>query len=137
MSVTSLTPDLAAQQLANTSGAVLLDVRSRLEFDYIGHPPEAVHVAWSEYPDWQTFPDFTQRVSARLRELGHVEPEAVPVFCLCRSGARSGAAALALVQAGFREVYNIEEGFEGVRDSAGHRSTVNGWRARGLPWLQT
>lgn len=137
MSVISLTPDLAALQLANASGAVLLDVRSRLEFDYVGHPPEAVHVAWSEYPDWQAFPDFTLRVLARLRELGHAEPEAVPLYCMCRSGARSGAAAEVLVQSGFREVYNIEEGFEGARDSAGHRSSVNGWRARGLPWIQS
>jgi rhodanese-related sulfurtransferase len=135
--VTNLDPEAAAVALGSTPGAVLLDVRSRMEFDYVGHPPEAVHVAWSEWPEWKVDPAFAERVTQALLQHGCAEPRAVPLFVLCRSGGRSAAAAQFLTEAGYQQVCNIDEGFEGVRDAAGHRNTVNGWRARGLPWVQT
>jgi rhodanese-related sulfurtransferase len=58
------------------------------------------------------------------------------VLLLCRSGGRSRAAAIALTGAGFKACYNIVEGFEGDRDGLGHRGSVGGWKAAGLPWRQ-
>ena len=55
---------------------------------------------------------------------------------ICRSGARSHGAAEAATQAGWRECYNVLEGFEGDKDADGHRSTRGGWRNAGLPWVQ-
>ena len=56
---------------------------------------------------------------------------------ICRSGARSHEAALAAQSAGYGSVFNVLEGFEGDRDASGHRNTVGGWRAAGLPWTQS
>jgi rhodanese-related sulfurtransferase len=58
------------------------------------------------------------------------------VLLLCRSGARSRAAAIALTAAGYGPCYNVSEGFEGDRDGAAHRGSVGGWKVAGLPWAQ-
>lgn len=136
--VAELDPKDAWDLLRRQPEAVLLDVRSRMEFEYVGHPVGAVHVPWQEYPDWHVDPGFVAHVSERLQVARPGwAPEEVPVLALCRSGKRSEAAAAALAAAGFRRVYNIREGFEGDRDADRHRGTVNGWRHHGLPWEQT
>jgi len=58
------------------------------------------------------------------------------IHFLCRSGARSMAAAQAAQAAGFPQVFNVAEGFEGNPDAEGHRGVVAGWKAEGLPWRQ-
>ncbi len=136
-SVGRVNPQEAHAMMRRTPGAVLLDVRSRVEFDYVGHPPGALHVAWKEFPNWEIDPHFAGRVRAALKEHGIADPESTPIFAICRSGHRSLAAAEELARHGFRALYNVEEGFEGDKDAAGHRNTVNGWRVRGLPWEQT
>jgi len=137
--VDEVNPAAAWAMLQADPGTVLLDVRSRMEYEYVGRPPMAVHVAWQEPPDWKADPDFVQKVRARLGELRGTDAgvEAIPVLAMCRSGQRSMAAARALEAAGFRKVVNIAEGFEGQRDADGHRGTVNGWRYHGLPWVQS
>ena len=41
------------------------------------------------------------------------------------------------MRAGWKETYNVLEGFEGDKDADGHRNTVGGWRNAGLPWVQS
>jgi rhodanese-related sulfurtransferase len=136
--IAELDPNEAWALLRREPRAVLLDVRSRMEFDYVGHPPGAVLVPWQEFPDWRVDPDFVAHVEARLRELRpDLAPQDVPLLALCRTGKRSAAAAAVLAEAGYRRVYNIREGFEGERDADRHRGTLNGWRFRGLPWEQS
>ena len=136
--VTEVNPKQAWDLLRQQPAAVLLDVRSRTEFDYVGHPVGAVHVPWQEYPGWAVDPEFVAKVTGRLRtERPGTAPEQVPLLALCRSGKRSEAAAQALAQAGYQHVYNVLEGFEGDRDAQRHRGTVNGWRFHDLPWEQT
>jgi rhodanese-related sulfurtransferase len=130
-------PPAAANILKQTAGALLIDVRSRVEFDYVGHPIGAIHVPWKDAPDWQTNPHFVKQVRQLLRDVGRASPEDTPILLICRSGGRSLAAGEALAADGFRELYNVEEGFEGDRDADNHRGTVNGWRYHGLPWEQT
>jgi rhodanese-related sulfurtransferase len=80
--------------------------------------------------------DFAQRVIAELAARG--ADQETPVLFLCRSGARSLAAARALTSAGWRRCYNVSEGFEGGLDAASHRrGALGGWRAGGMPWTQT
>ena len=55
------------------------------------------------------------------------------IITMCRSGKRSVAAAEALEDAGFTNVYNMLTGFEGVKDANGYR-TENGWKVDGLPY---
>ncbi|HEX7812520.1 MAG TPA: rhodanese-like domain-containing protein, partial [Burkholderiales bacterium] len=59
-----------------------------------------------------------------------------PVMFLCRSGARSSSAAKRATEAGYSKCYNVLQGFEGDKDSEGHRNSVGGWRFAGLPWTQ-
>ena len=111
------------------SGARLVDVRTKPELLYVGRVPGAVALEWQTYPGNQPNAEF-------LQELASVTDKEEPLMFLCRSGARSHAAALAATQAGWRECYNVLEGFEGDKDQAQHRNSLNGWRKAGLPWVQ-
>ncbi|MFO1436593.1 MAG: rhodanese-like domain-containing protein [Gammaproteobacteria bacterium] len=134
--INRIRPEQAFAELSAQPRALLLDVRSRMEFEYVGHPRDASHIAWKEPPQWQVNQNFVAEVRALLAARGETAPESVPLYLICRSGARSLAAAEELARHGFIELYNIEEGFEGERDQHGHRSTIGGWRFRGLPWEQ-
>ena len=137
--VKDVSPREAFELVQSDDNAVILDVRSKVEFDYVGHPQGAVHVAWQEYPDWQADADFAHKARLKLAEAsGTANPESdLTVLTICRSGGRSRAAAQALLDAGFSRVMNISEGFEGDRDANRHRGTRGGWRFHGLPWEQT
>ena len=82
------------------------------------------------YPSMQVNGAFTEH----LRQAG-LAPEH-KLYFLCRSGARSLAAARAAAAAGFGQVFNIADGFEGPPDEDGHRGVAAGWKADGLPWQQ-
>jgi rhodanese-related sulfurtransferase len=110
-------------------GAKLVDVRTKPEVLYVGKIPGSVTLEWQTYPGNRPNPEF-------LGELAAVVGKDEPVMFLCRSGARSHAAAEAATRAGWRECYNVLEGFEGDKDNEQHRSTVGGWRKAGLPWIQ-
>ncbi len=135
--IKEITPPEAWAVLQTDTDAVLLDVRSRAEFEFVGHPVNAVHVPWQEAPHWQVDPGFVEKVRGALAaDAKAVRPEAHTVLALCRSGARSLAAAQALTAAGFVNVANVAEGFEGDKDANNQRGKLNGWRFHGLPWEQ-
>ncbi len=125
----SLNPKEAFQFLKTNPNAVLVDVRSEIEFLFVGHPVGSIHVPWNDGPDWEINPDFVAHVKK-------IANEARPVLLICRSGVRSLEAGKALKEAGFREVYNVQHGFEGDLDESHRRSSLNGWRHDGLPWEQ-
>jgi len=133
MTVKTLTPPEAFEFLKAHPNALLVDVRSNMEFLFVGHPAGAIHIPWIDEPDWQINPHFVTLV--RQAMLGG-QSGAAPVVLICRSGVRSLEAGKVLTEAGIREVYNIAEGFEGALDERHHRSTVGGWRFHGLPWEQ-
>lgn len=112
------------------AGAKLVDVRTKPELQYVGKVPGSVAVEWQTYPGNRENPEF-------LGELAASVSKDTPVMFLCRSGARSHAAAEAATRAGWKEAYNILEGFEGDKDAEQHRSSVGGWRKAGLPWVQS
>ena len=112
------------------AGAKLVDVRTKPELAYVGKIPGSLAVEWQTYPGGRENPEF-------LAELAAAVPKDQPVMFLCRSGARSNAAAEAATRAGWKEAYNILEGFEGDKDANQHRNTVGGWRKAGLPWVQS
>lgn len=137
--VTEITPPEAWEILQSQTGAVLIDVRTTMEYQYVGHPMDSIHVPWKEAPDWEVNPDFVKLVREAIsKRTGKNEGiESLAVMTICRSGKRSMDAAEALVKDGFQQVYNIEEGFEGDRDSKNQRNTINGWRFHNLPWEQS
>ena len=112
------------------AGAKLVDVRTKPELQYVGKIPGSLAVEWQTYPGSRENPEF-------LAELAAAVPKDQPVMFICRSGARSHAAADAATRAGWREAYNVLEGFEGDKDAAQHRNSVGGWRKAGLPWVQS
>lgn len=124
------------EALMSNPGAVLCDVRTTAEWSFVGLPEltqtgkQPVMIQWQTYPSMQPNPKFLEMLAA-----ANVEP-ASHVYFICRSGARSLAAALAAKAAGFRHVYNVKDGFEGPTDARGHRGHVAGWKAEGLPWKQ-
>ena len=118
--------------------AVMIDVRSDMEFLFVGHPIGAIHIPWIDYPDWRLNANFVTEV--RKLVLGgvcHDEPDSgVPILLICRSGKRSLEAGNSLIKEGFCQVYNVAEGFEGDLDDHHHRSSRGGWRFHDLPWEQ-
>jgi rhodanese-related sulfurtransferase len=126
-----LTPRAAWEEMSTVPDALFLDVRMEIESLYVGRPPGVVNIAWYEYPDLT--PDPAGFVAAVEREAGRKDR---PIYLICRSGKRTVDAAQALDAAGFSNVTNIKEGFEGDLDEKFHRSTLGGWRQAGLPWEQ-
>ena len=133
-----LSPKEAARMLHEDPRAVLIDIRSNMEFLFVGHPVGAVHVPWIDEPDWQVNPNFVTEV--RKVMLGGVVCEGdegcAPVILICRSGKRSKDAGRKLLEAGFKQVFHVAEGFEGELNEHHQRSSVGGWRFAGLPWEQ-
>ena len=136
--VKTISPQEAWEIMQKEPRTVMIDVRSDMEFLFVGHPVGAIHIPWIDYPDWKLNPDFVTEV--RKLVLGgfcHETPNSgVPILLICRSGKRSLEAGNLLVKEGFCDVYNVAEGFEGELDEKHHRSTQGGWRFHGLPWEQ-
>ncbi len=125
----ALLPQEAFALWQTLPGTQLVDVRTRAEWDWVGRIPSAVEIEWLGYPDNRPNPSFMQQLQQRAAA-------DAPVLFICRSGARSHNAAALATQAGYSNCYNVLEGFEGDRDPQGHRNSVGGWRAAGLPWMQ-
>lgn len=136
--VQSINPRQAWEMLQENPKSLLVDVRSHMEFLFIGHPVGAINVPWIDEPDWNINPNFTREIKQlMLGGLAHsAEGESVPVLLICRSGKRSREAGELLMREGVSKVFNIAEGFEGELDDQHHRSTLGGWRFEGLPWEQ-
>lgn len=133
----SLSPKEAWQICQDNSRALLIDVRSSMEYLFVGHAVGSVHVPWIDEPDWVVNASFVTDI--RKLMLGGVAEDpsnAAPVILICRSGKRSKEAGMKLIEADFSKVYNIDEGFEGELDEKHHRSTAGGWRYHNLPWEQ-
>ena len=122
-------PPQDAWALVQAGIATLVDVRSGEERKFVGQVPESVHVAWATGTSLTRNPRFTRELEAKVGKDD-------VVLLLCRSGKRSALAAEAAAKAGFRHVFNVREGFEGELNAAQQRGSADGWRYRGLPWVQ-
>ena len=120
---------LDAWALVEAGLAQLIDVRSAEERKFVGHVPGSTHVAWATGTSLTRNPRFVRELEAKLKknEVG---------LLLCRSGKRSALAAEAAAKAGFTNVFNVLEGFEGELDAHQQRGKSDGWRFHGLPWAQ-
>ncbi len=122
--------------LEQDDGAVLIDVRTDAEWTYVGVPDLSplgktpVRLSWQLFPEMAVDPGFCDK----LESLGL--PRDAPLLFICRSGARSRAAAEAMAARGYTRCYNVVDGFEGDPDAHNHRGTINGWKVAGLPWVQ-
>ena len=126
----------AWEMMAQDPMAQLIDVRTIAEWNFVGLPDlsvlgrQVVCIEWQQFPGGARNPDFVGEASQALAD------KDAPVLLMCRSGARSRAAAIALTAAGYGQAFNIGDGFEGDPDEEGHRGSRNGWKAANLPWRQ-
>lgn len=134
----NLSPEQTQKLIQDDPRTILVDIRSSMEFLFVGHPVGAVHVAWIDEPDWVVNPNFVTDI--RKLVLGgavcSLDDGCAAVVLICRSGKRSLEAGNLLLKEGFTKVFHVEEGFEGELDDNHQRSSVGGWRFRGLPWEQ-
>ncbi len=119
---------LQAFQWQQSGDAVLVDVRTDAEREWVGFVPGALPVAWKQWPGMSANAGFDDALKRAV-------PPGKKVLMLCRSGVRSIAAARRATELGM-QAYNILEGFEGNADDKGQRGHQGGWRFRGLPWKQ-
>ncbi|GAB3628290.1 sulfurtransferase [Pandoraea terrae] len=128
----AVTPDEALALLQADPNARLVDVRTRAELDWVGRPQvpdgQYVNIEWVRYPGGVPNEQF-------LEQLKSQSSADTTLLFLCRSAARSKAAAKLATEAGFTGAYDILEGFEGDKDAQSHRKAVSGWCYRGLPWI--
>ena len=129
--IKSVSPNQAYEILQNDSQSKLIDTRTLIEYSFVGHPIGAIHVPFKRPPNWDVLPDFIEQLES------HDINSSTPLVLMCRSGARSMAAANILEQAGYQSLYNMDEGFEGDKDDHNHRGTLSGWRFHQLPWEQS
>jgi rhodanese-related sulfurtransferase len=132
-----VSPRTAWKILSERKDAILIDVRSRAEWNYVGLPDLAsvgkqpALLEWQVFPSMQPNPDFVTALSEKVTD------KDAPMLFLCRSGARSAAAAKAMAAAGYSSCFNVSDGFEGPLDAQAKRGATAGWKAAGLPWRQT
>jgi rhodanese-related sulfurtransferase len=130
-------PATAWKILKEHKEAMLVDVRTRPEWNFVGLPDlealakKPVLIEWQVFPSMQPNPDFATALSGALAD------KDAPVLFLCRSGARSAAAAKAMTAAGYSTCLNVADGFEGPLNAEAKRGSAGGWKAAGLPWRQT
>ncbi len=126
----------AWRMLSEDQDAVLVDCRTEAEWTFVGVPDlsslgkETEFVVLNEYPLMGENPLFADAVRSK-----GVTPDKT-VLVICRSGQRSRTAAIALTALGYERCYNVSGGFEGPHDDKRHRGTLDGWKVKGLPWVQ-
>lgn len=125
----------------NDKAAQLVDVRTIAELSFVGIPDlsekqkKPIFIEWQVFPSMQQNMAFSDHLTKELDARGL--DQATPLYFLCRSGGRSQAAAVQMSSLGFRTCYNIAFGFEGDLDADRHRGSASGWKADGLPWVQS
>ena len=127
--------------LEGDPSSVLIDVRTQAEWAYVGTPDLQALGKTPLFLEWQSYPSMAVDAEFRRAPRGHLEVRGVergaPLVFLCRSGARSRQAAIAMTSAGWGPCFNVSDGFEGPLDGSRRRGGVSGWKAGGLPWAQT
>jgi rhodanese-related sulfurtransferase len=126
----------AWRMLADDPEAVLVDVRSKAEWSFVGVSDLSDLGKAMAFVEWQSFPGMVSNdgFAEELRESG-VSSDRTVIF-ICRSGQRSMYAAVAMTKRGYERCFNLAGGFEGPLDDEGHRGRRDGWKAAGLPWKQ-
>jgi rhodanese-related sulfurtransferase len=131
-----ITPERAWEILASDENSVLIDVRTKPEWSFVGVCDLESLNKQPALIEWQVFPTMAVNESFGESVDSIGAPQDAPLLFLCRSGARSRSAAIAATERGYHACYNVAGGFEGDPDGERHRGRVNGWKAAGLPWVQ-
>jgi rhodanese-related sulfurtransferase len=153
---------IEAYDMLNTvPNTYLIDVRTRAEYQFIGHPPMAHLFPYFFLTDqlvkkgegWEY--QLANNSKSFVEEIGKRFQKSNNLLIICRDGTRSILAAKELIKVGFKNVYNVKDGFEGppfpfYEDQNRHKfyrqlakrnkiPPLNhrgfyGWQWWGLPW---
>ena len=135
-----VSPEEAWQMLSRDTSTSLVDVRTAAEWSFVGLPDlsslgrRTLCVEWQKFPSMERNSSFETDVTRSLADPDSSRDAAL--LFICRSGARSRDAAIAMTRAGFKRAFNVAGGFEGELDGQKHRGQKTGWKAAGLPWRQ-
>lgn len=153
---------IEAYDMLNTvPDTFLIDIRTRAEYQFVGHPNNAYLFPYMFLTKDFVQKDevygyrFNEKNKAFVEEISKVFKKTDNLLVIGRDGTRSAAAAGELIEAGFKNVYHVEDGFEGSpfpsfadsnRDKFyrqlakrnkipgfNHRRHY-GWQYWGLPW---
>ena len=130
-------PTVAWKILSERKDATLIDVRTRAEWNFVGLPDLTGIGKTPSLVEWQVFPSMQPNSEFVATLASAVADKSAPLLFLCRSGARSAAAAKAMTAAGYSTCLNVADGFEGPLDAQAKRGAAGGWKAAGLPWRQS
>jgi len=153
---------IEAYDMLNTvPNTYLIDVRTRAEYQLIGHPPMAYLFPYFFFTNKPTKKgenwtyQFNDKNKSFVQEISKKFQKTNNLLILCRDGARSILAAKELIKNGFKNVYNVKDGFEGplfpyFQDENKHKfyrqlakrnkipaynhRRFYGWQWWGLPW---
>jgi rhodanese-related sulfurtransferase len=153
---------IEAYDMLNTvPDTYLIDVRTKPEYQYVGHPNNAYlfpYIFWTdtfvesdeknEYQLSQKNKDFVSEVSNLFKKTDNL-------LIISRDGERSALAAKDLADSGFKKIFDIKDGFEGAEFPAFEEDNKDkfyrqlakrnkiygykhrryyGWQWWGLPW---
>ncbi len=133
-------PKDAWKKLVDDPGALLVDVRTRAEWSFVGCPDltdiekPLIMIEWQIFPEMEVNEDFQQDLDLAVKKTGAGQD--ATLIMICRSGVRSRSAAQAMTALGYDHCYNVATGFEGDLDKTGKRGRGGGWKVDGLPWRQ-
>jgi rhodanese-related sulfurtransferase len=130
------------QWTINPDRVKILDCRTPEEYAFVGHAPMAYNVP-NKFFTYQYDTEKKEPVMVNnlyfLEEIKKKFKTDDTIFIMCRSGGRSASSVNILAAAGFKNVYNIVDGFEGdsITDPGSYfdgKRIRNGWKNSGAPW---
>ena len=121
---------------------MIIDVRTPEEYAFIGHPEMVWNIpfAFVTYQRKEGKTEYGPRMNPDfVAEVKNIAGLTDTLLLMCRSGGRSAKAVNMLAAAGFTDVYNIIDGFEGdkVKDTESvfyGKRMRNGWK-NSVPWV--
>lgn len=130
---------------ASPEKVVIIDVRTPHEYNFVGHATMAYN-----FPSMFMSMEYDVKKKTYKMEMNpnfvadvqkHFKKNQT-LMLICRSGGRSAKATNLLADAGFKNVYNIYDGFEGDKlkiegSYFNGQRMVNGWKNSGNPWTYT
>ena len=119
-----------AYYLMQNENSYLVDIRTKEELSLVGFIPNAYWIEWTSYASGEINSKFVSDINNKFLRNDSI-------FLICRSGSRSHDAANFLEKNGFNSVYNVVDGFEGIKNQHGQRGKISGWKFENLPWTNT
>jgi len=133
---------IEAYDMLNTvPDTYLIDVRTRAEYQLVGHPINAYLFPYMFMSSELKKTDDTYEYQINMKnkdfvkEISQVFKKTDNLLIISRSGLRSELAAKELLNAGFKKVYDVEDGFPSFQTATSRSfidSSQNGIRSMGL-----